>query len=79
LPRCLTQSKARKSKLVGFALDGFPIYNGRDSEGERLTNADLDVCHGRTSKVKLDGRKQRIYHYEATREFPYTVGCFRGA
>jgi hypothetical protein len=79
LPSCLTQSKARESKLVGFALDGFPIYNGRDADGKRLTNADLDLCHGRTSKVKLDGRKQRIYHYEATREFPYTIGCFRGA
>jgi len=78
LPSCLTQSRAKKSKLVGFALDGFPIYNGRDADGRRLTNADLDACHGQTSKVKLDGRKQRIYHYEATREFPYTVGCFRG-
>lgn len=78
LPSCLTQSKAKRSKLVGFALDGFPIYNGRDADGKRLTNADLDACHGRTSKVKLDGRKQRVYHYEATREFPYTLGCFRG-
>ena len=49
LPACLTQSKSRKSKLVGFALDGFPIYNGRDEDGKRLTNADLDKCHGRTS------------------------------
>ena len=78
LPSCLTQSKSRKSKLVGFALDGFPIYNGRDEDGKRLENSDLDVCHGRTSRVNLDGEKVRIYHYEATREFPYTVGCFRG-
>ena len=28
--------------------------------------------------MKLDGEKVRIYHYEATREYPYTVGCFRG-
>jgi hypothetical protein len=43
-----------------------------------MTNADLDVCHGTTSKIKLDGKLQRSYHYVATREFPYTIGCFRG-
>jgi hypothetical protein len=78
LPTCLTQSKSRKSKLVGFALDGFPIYNGRDEDGKRLENDDLDKCHGRTSVVKLDGEKVRTYHYEATLEYPYTLGCFRG-
>ena len=78
LPRCLTQSKSRKSKLVGFALDGFPIYNGRDKHGKRLTNADLDKCHGRKSVVKLDGEKVKTYHYEATLEYPYTLGCYRG-
>ena len=79
LPSCLTQSSSKKSKLVGFALDGFPIFNGRDEkDGDRLENSDLDACHGHTGKVKLDGEKVRTYHYEATREFPYTVGCFRG-
>ena len=78
LPSCLTQTRSNKSKLVGYALDGFPIFNGRDLDGDRYTNADLDACHGTTSKVKLDGEKVRTYHYEATREFPYTVSCFRG-
>jgi hypothetical protein len=77
LPACLTQSKSRKSKLVGFALDGFPIYNGRDEDGKRLTNADLDKCHGRKSVVKLDGERVKTYHYETTLEYPYTLGCFR--
>lgn len=78
VPLCLTQSKSHKSKLVGFALDGFPIYNGRDEDGKRLTNADLDKCHGRKSVVKLDGEKVKTYHYEATLEYPYTLGCYRG-
>ena len=78
MPACLTSSRSHRSKLIGFALDGFPIYNGRDAGRHRLTNADLDSCHGRTSKVKLDGHRVRTYHYEATREFPYTLGCFRG-
>ena len=78
LPTCLTQSKSHKSKLVGWALDGFPIYNGRDENGKRLTDDDLDKCHGRTSVVKLDGEKVKTYHYEATLEYPYTLGCYRG-
>jgi hypothetical protein len=79
LPLCLTQTKSKRSKLVGFALDGFPIFNGRDEDGKRLANADLDACHGRTSVVKLDGEKVKTYHYEATLEYPYTLGCFRAA
>jgi hypothetical protein len=80
IPPCLYrgESTRKQSKLVGYAYDGFPIYGPRGKDGKRLTNADLDVCHGTTSKVKLDGKLQRIYHYVATREYPYTVGCFRG-
>ncbi|MFD7613153.1 hypothetical protein [Streptomyces sp. NPDC059828] len=25
-----------------------------------------------------NGRERTIYHYSATLEFPYTVGCYRG-
>jgi len=80
IPACLYEDESRKkqSGLVGFAFDGFPIYGPRGKDGRLLTNKDLDVCHGTTSKVKLDGKKQRIYHYVATKEFPYVVGCFRG-
>ena len=67
-----------QSKLVGWAFDGFGIYGPRNAKGRELTNADLDECHGTTSKVVFNGRRQRIYHYVATTEFPYTVGCFRG-
>ena len=44
-----------------------------------LTNADLDECHGHTHTITWDGKAVVMYHYHATREFPYTVGCFRGA
>lgn len=80
IPQCLYsgESTKKQSRIVGYAYDGFPITGPRDADGKRMTNADLDVCHGTTSRIKLDGRKQRIYHYVATREYPYTVGCFRG-
>ena len=67
-----------QSKLIGWAFDGFGIYGPRDAKGNELTSADLDECHGITSKVKFNGKKQKIYHYVVTQDYPYTVGCFRG-
>lgn len=64
--------------LVGYALDGFGIYSNRDENGKELTNADLDACHGRTSPIQWDGQQVTMYHYVLTREYPYTLGCFRG-
>ena len=49
-----------------------------DDKGKELTNADLDECHGRVSRVVWDGKEASMYHYVLTREYPYTVGCFRG-
>ncbi len=66
------------SSLVGFMLDGFPIYGPRGEGGRRLKNADLDACHGHQHTIELDGRKQSRYHYHFTNEFPYSIGCFRG-
>lgn len=65
-------------KLIGYALDGFGIYSIYDATGTELTNADLDACHGRVSKVMWNGKRVAIYHYVLTREYPYTIGCFRG-
>ena len=80
IPSCLNDGESRKkhSRLVGWALDGFPIYGKRGQGGEELANRDLDVCHGHAHKVKLDGEKVRTYHYHGTAEFPYSVSCFRG-
>jgi len=74
---CLSTPKD-KATLVGWAYDGFPIFVERTATGALPTNADLDVCHGRTSAVPLDGRTVTMYHYSATLEYPYTVGCFKG-
>ncbi|MDQ3936781.1 MAG: YHYH protein, partial [Actinomycetota bacterium] len=79
LPRCLrTGSKKAHSKRIGWAMDGFPIHGPRGEGGEYMRNSVLDACHGHSHTVKVDGRKRRLYHYHATMEFPYTVGCFRG-
>lgn len=67
----------KKNALIGYALDGFGIYSNLDENGKELTNADLDECHGRTSRVQWDGKDVVMYHYVLTKEYPYTVGCFR--
>ena len=66
------------STLVGYARDGYGIYVERDQHGKLLANANLDPCHGRTSVVLWNGKKQSVYHYDATLEYPYTVGCYHG-
>jgi hypothetical protein len=67
------------SALAGYALDGFPIYGPRGTGGALLSNARLDVCHGHAHVVTLRGKRVQTYHYHATLEYPYTLGCFRGA
>jgi hypothetical protein len=67
------------SPLFGYALDGFGIYGPRGDDGKMVTNAQLDECHGHTHPVMWDGKMQNIYHYHLNNEFPYAVGCFRGA
>jgi YHYH protein len=80
LTNCLSDKPdaGGNSPLVGYALDGFGIY-GPYENGRQLTTADLDSCHGKTSVIMWDGRKVAMYHYVATVDFPYTVGCMRGA
>jgi hypothetical protein len=79
LPACIATGKANKqSKLIGWALDGFPIYGPRGAGGVYLNNDALDECHGIISKVNYMGKKRKLFHYVANYEFPYTVGCYRG-
>lgn len=66
------------SPLVGYAMDGFGLYGRHGEGGATLRNEDLDVCHGHTHTIVWDGEAVEMYHYHATWEFPYTLGCFRG-
>jgi hypothetical protein len=79
VPSCIVdQVGDGQTKLVGYALDGYGIYVVKNSRGQMPGNASLDACHGTTSKVMWNGKLTRIYHYVATLEYPYTVGCFHG-
>lgn len=79
IPPCiLDKAPNGRATLVGYATDGFGIYVQKNAHGVMPTNRSLDVCHGTTSPVLWNGKVRRIYHYVATLEYPYTIGCFRG-
>lgn len=59
------------SDIVGYINDGFPIYGYKGIGGVEMTNQDLDLCHGHQ-------HNDLNYHYHATIEYPYTVGCYKG-
>ena len=69
-PYYLTTNKG-KDALVGFLLDGFPVY-GPLQNGKTITNSDLDVYHGHFG-VTAD-YPAGIYHYHTTTADPYING-----
>jgi len=49
------------SHLIGFAFDGFPVYGGRDINGNVITVEQLDSCNGITSPTPKF--PNGAYHY----------------
>jgi len=70
-PLYLTTVKVGKSALLGFLLDGFPVY-GPEENGATVTNDKLDAYHGHVG-VTAD-YPQGIYHYHITATDPYING-----
>jgi hypothetical protein len=66
----LTSTKG-KDALLGFLLDGFPVYGPLES-GKLLTNALLDKYHGHAHATA--DYPAGIYHYHITSEDPYING-----
>lgn len=65
-------TSAGNQQLYGVALDGFPIYNKWDANGDTIANSQLDTCHG------YDAGDGIGYRYIVNDEFPYIIGCFVG-
>jgi hypothetical protein len=70
-PKYLTTVKATSSSLLGFLLDGFPVYGPVES-GATVTNAMLDAYHGHTHATA--DYPSGIYHYHITSTDPYLNG-----
>ena len=64
-------SNAGKEALLGFLLDGFPVY-GPEEKGKTISSSDLDSFHGHSHSTKefING----IYHYHTTADTPYING-----
>lgn len=62
------------SVLIGYLLDGFPIYGPQDEDGEAPT--DLDECNGHFGPTPEfpDG----VYHYHTTETAPFVPSCYSG-
>lgn len=70
-PLYLTTVKVNKSSLLGFLLDGFPVY-GPEENSVAVTNVMLDAYHGHTG-VTVD-YPNGIYHYHINNTDPYING-----
>jgi hypothetical protein len=71
-PLYLTTIKSTKSGLMGFLLDGFPVYGPSEENGSPVVSSSLDVYHGH-SHATVD-YPNGIYHYHFTAEAPYLNG-----
>lgn len=69
-PLYLTTIKASKSALMGFLLDGFPVYGPQETDGSTPTT--LDAYHGHTHAT-VD-YPAGIYHYHFSAAAPYLNG-----
>ena len=68
-PTFLTTLKGA-SALMGFLLDGFPVYGPNDIGGTAATG--LDAYHGHTGVT--EDYPAGIYHYHTTQTVPYING-----
>jgi hypothetical protein len=71
-PLYLTTVTSTKSGLMGFLLDGFPIYGPEEEGGTTIISSDLDVYHGHTHAT-IDF-PNGTYHYHFTADSPYMNG-----
>lgn len=69
-PKYLTTVKASKSALMGFLLDGFPVYGPEETNGS--APAGLDAYHGHTHAT-VD-YPAGMYHYHISTAAPYING-----
>ena len=81
-PSCVTSlvdTSTGPSHLIGWALDGYPIYGGRDMNGAVITTSQLDACNGITSVTPE--LSTASYHYVlpiGVTTAQSSISCFHG-
>jgi hypothetical protein len=71
-PLYLTTVKSTKSGLMGFLLDGFPVYGPNEENGTVVTDSMLDAYHGHSHPTA--DFPNGIYHYHVMNTDPYING-----
>jgi hypothetical protein len=81
-PDCVTSqvdTATGPSHIIGIALDGYPIYGGRDINGNVIAVSQLDACNGITSPTPEF--PSGAYHYVlpigVTTKYA-SINCFTG-
>jgi hypothetical protein len=69
-PTCLVKTLKSKNNLLGWMLDGYPIYGLREINGVAVKG--LDSCFGHDLKNGIG------YHYHYKTAPPYSPMCFHG-
>lgn len=79
IPYCITEMLDREgehSYLLGYLLDGFPVYGPQGEGGVWLSASDLDECNGHFGPTPEF--PNGIYHYHFTQDRPYSSPCYAG-
>jgi YHYH protein len=81
-PNCVTSqvdTGTGPSHIIGVALDGFPIYGGRDINGNVVTVAQLDTCNGITSPTPEfpNGAYHYVLPIGVTSKYA-SINCYSG-
>ena len=81
-PNCVTSqvdTSTGPSHIIGIALDGFPVYGGRDINGNLIDVSQLDACNGITSATPEF--PSGAYHYVlpigVTTKYA-SINCYKG-
>lgn len=70
-PACLVKTLKSKNTVLGWVLDGYPIYGLTEANGAAVKS--LDSCSGHDIKNGVG------YHYHYTIKAPYSPMCYHGA
>lgn len=81
-PNCVTSqvdTSTGPSHIIGIALDGFPIYGGRDIDGNVISVSQLDACNGITSPTPEfpNGAYHYVLPIGVTTKYA-SINCYSG-
>lgn len=81
-PNCVTSqvdTSAGPSHIIGIALDGFPIYGGRDIDGNVISVSQLDACNGINSPTPEfpNGAYHYVLPIGVTTKYA-SINCYSG-